>query len=311
MVFIRRTNLLHLVTLIIVNIQTYIPGGPLQEFVDSIYFISGKESGTGVAFPRMHQVIIINLGTRFSSSDVYAPAASTVVRETDSSIWINGKQDDPFLLGNAGVTSMYAISLKLGMVPFFADLPAIETNNLTVGAENWTSREIFGLRERLLECGSIASGFLLIENYLLRLLAGRSLSDLERVKWLGKAMYTQTVDELCRALGMTRKRLRSEAQHYFGGSVKNIQGIIRLNRTLAAIATATKAGADPAKGGSLSSLHEYFDQAHFIHDFKARTGITPLQYRRLCRQFPFIARTPNFIALPRETFLQFISGQDR
>jgi hypothetical protein len=62
--------------------------------------------------------------------------------------------------------------------------------------------------------------------------------------------------------------------------------------------------------GSLSSMHDYFDQSHFIHDFKDRTGITPLQYRRLCRQFPFISRTPNFLALSQETFLQFIAGSE-
>ena len=282
----------------------------MQEFVYSIHFISGKESGTGVAFPRMHQVIIINLGSHFSSSEIYSPVAP--VRETSSAVFVNGKQDDPFLLGNMGETAMYAIGLKLGMLPYFADLPAIETNNLALGAENWTSREIFGLQEQLLGCSTVTAGFLLIEGYLLGLLRGRDLSDLQRVKWLGKAMYAQTVEELCRNLGMTRKRLRSEAQFYFGGSVKNIQGIIRLNRTLATIAAVTtKGGTGSRADGTLSSLHEYFDQSHFIHDFKARTGITPLQYRRLCQQFPFIAKTPNFIALPRETFLQFISGEGR
>ena len=266
-----------------------------------------------MAFPRMHQVIIINMGSRFSSSDVYAPQASAVVRETNSTVWINGKQDDPFLLGNTGVTAMYAIGLKLGMAPYFANLPAIEANNLALGAENWASYGIFELQEQLLESGSVAAGFLLIENYLLNLLRARDFSDLDRVKWLGRAMHTQTVGEICTSLGMTRKKLRSEALHYFGGSVKNIQGIIRLNRTLTTIAASTTGIGRAANegNGSLSSLHEYFDQAHFIHDFKARTGITPLQYRRLCRQFPFIAQTPNFIALPRETFLQFISGQGR
>lgn len=281
----------------------------MQEFVYSIHFISGKESGTGVAFPRMHQVIIINLGSHFSSSDIYSPVAP--VRETSSAVWVNGKQDDPFLLGNTGVTAMYAIGLKLGMLPYFANLPAIETNNLALGAENWTSREIFDLQEQLLGCSNVTEGFLLIERYLLSFLKGRDFSDLQRVKWLGKSMYTQTVEELCRNLGMTRKRLRSEAQFYFGGSVKNIQGIIRLNRTLATIAAAMTGGTGNRAEASLSSLHEYFDQSHFIHDFKARTGITPLQYRRLCQQFPFIAKTPNFIALPRETFLQFISGEGR
>ncbi|HEY6900577.1 MAG TPA: hypothetical protein VI233_08040 [Puia sp.] len=304
------------------TLETYIPHGPLQEFVDYIAFISGKESGTGVAFPRMNQVIIINLGTRFSSSDVYHPSSP---RETNSAIWINGKQDDPFLLENSGTTAMYAIGLKLGMIPYFANLPALETNNITLGAEHWTSHDVFFLREQLMECTSVAEGFRRIEKYLLHQLKGRDFTELERVKWLGRAMYTQTVEEIGRHLGMTRKRLSSEARHYFGGPIKNIQGIIRLNKTLSAIATSvtgqpaqtqpiaqTQPTAQPhSTAHTLSSLHEYFDQSHFIHDFKARTGITPLQYKRLVQQFPFIAWTPNFIALPRETFLQFISSQPR
>ena len=287
-------------------LEDYIPTGPLAEFVDAIHFIGGAQMGTGIAFPRMQQVIIINLGTRFSSSDIYSLTAP--VRETGSAVWINGKQDEAFLLGNPGITAMYAIGLKLGMLPFFAGLPAIETSNRTLGAEHWTSPGIFSLQQRLLACPSVSEGFLLIERYLLDLLAAnKDFSSFDRIKWLGRAVYEYPVEEICRLLGMTRKRLRTEAQHYFGGSIKNVQGIIRLNRTLRTIATAATEKSDR----SLSSLHEYFDQAHFIHDFRRRTGITPLQYRRLCRQYPFIARTPNFIALPRETFLQFITGDAR
>lgn len=286
--------------------ETYIPTGPLAEFVDIIHFIGGAQMGTGIAFPRMHQVIIINLGTRFSSADIYSLTAP--VRETGSAVWINGKQDESFLLGNPGVTAMYAIGVKLGMLPFFASVPAIETSNQALGAEHWTTPEIFSLQQRLLTCPCVSEGFLLIERYLLDLLAtNKDFSSLDKIKWLGRAIYDYPVEEICRLLGMTRKRLRTEARQCFGGSIKNIQGIIRLNRTLRTIATAATKNTDQ----SLSSLHEYFDQAHFIHDFRNRTGMTPLQYRRLCLQYPFIARTPNFIALPRETFLQFISGASR
>jgi len=295
------------------DIQGYAPGGGLSEFIDYIFFISGKRMGTGVAFPRMHQVIIINLGAPFSTSDVYDPLAAG--RGKSDGIWINGKQDTPFLLENAGVTAMYAIGLKLGMVPFFAGLPAKETNNLAVSAEDWgtgsrlRAGELSVLREELMGC-SVAAGFVLIERYLLSLVKGADLSAFSKVQWLGRAMYTSSVEELCRVLGITRKRLRSEAQYYFGDAIKNIQGIIRLNRTLGRIAaTAIREEGVSGGGEPLSALHEYFDQAHFIHDFKARTGITPLQYRRLCRQYPVIGRTPNFLPLERETFLQFISGE--
>ena len=268
----------------------------MSEFIDSIYFLEGNQIGTGIAFQRMNQVIIINLGTNFTVSDVYT--TSSREKATNSDVWMNGKQEIPFMLSNKGVTAMYAIGIKLGMMPYFADLPANETNEQAVGAENWTSREIFNLREQLLAT-DVQNGFLLIEKYLMNMLRHRDFSNLEKIKWLGKVIPTTPVEEICRSLGFTRKRLRNEAQYYLGGSVKSIQGIIRLNHTLSAIAHHSDK--------SLSSLHEYYDQSHFINDFKARTGITPLQYKRLCQQFPEIKYTPNFLAMQKETFLQFIA----
>jgi AraC-like DNA-binding protein len=281
-----------------VNFQVYFPKGILKEFVDSIAYINGDIMGNGVAFPRMHQVIIINLGSNFNSSDVYN--ISTPGLEVNETVWINGKHDAPFMLGNKGGMAMYAIGLKLGMLPWFANLPTSETNDQAVGAENWTSREIFNLRLQLLECADVNAGFLLIENFLLNMLRHRDLSNLEKIKWLGQSIYTNSVNDICRTLGVTRKRLRKEAILYFGSPVKSIQGVIRFNQTLARIAN--------SPNSSLSSLHEYYDQSHFINDFKTRAGITPLQYKRLCQQFPDIKYTPNFIPLKKETFLQFISA---
>jgi hypothetical protein len=271
--------------------QPHTVRGMLAEFVEYIIFMSGREMGTGVAFPRMHQVIIINLGAPFGVSDVYRgkpvgqpseakvgnekERGTTLRRSSPDGIWINGKQDEPFLLENHGMTSMYAIGLKLGMVPYFAGLPAMETNNLAVGAQDWgagsrlRSSAIATLRERLLG-SSVEAGFGFIEWYLLSLVRGDDLSALRKVQWLGRAMYSKPVEEMCRTLGEIATR--------------------------------------PER--ALTAVHDYFDQSHFIRDFKARTGITPSQYRRLCRQFPLIAQTPNFLSMSRETFLQFITDED-
>ncbi|MDP4252632.1 MAG: helix-turn-helix domain-containing protein [Bacteroidota bacterium] len=280
--------------------RIYHPQGLLRDFVDALYFLSGEEMGTGVAFPRTNQTIIFNVGSRFTVSGVYD--AKTGRKEESSPVWINGKQDLPFMLGNQGVTAMYVIIVKLGMLPFFAGLPASATNEQTVGAEHWTgpSDAIFDLQDQLLACPTIEGGFNLIAKFLENHLSKQDRGPLDKVKWLGRAVHTMRVNEICRAMGVTRKRLREDALYYFGGSVKNIQGILRLNNTLSAIAR------QPEQ--SLSSLHEYYDQSHFINDFRARTGITPLQYKRLCSQFPAIKHTPNFLPMSRETFLQFISA---
>lgn len=277
------------------DLKVYFPTGILKNFVDSITYLSGD--GTGVAFQRMYQVIIINMGTNFGVSGVYD--AHPAKKEQTETIWINGKQEVPLMIENTGTTKMYAIGIRGGMLPYLASLPAQETNDLAVGAQNWTSREIYSLREQLLECNDVTAGFVLIEQYLTKQLLRKDFSSLEKIKWLDNAMNTYSVDDLCRTLGVTRKKLRSEAQHYFGGSVKSLQGIIRFNNTLHDMAN--------NQNRPLSAIDDYYDQAHFINDFKARAGITPLQYKKLCLRYPAIKYTPNFIPVTLETFLQFIS----
>ena len=279
------------------NITFHTPGGPLKDFVEYIGFLGGYAIGNGIAFPRSNQVIIINVGDHFSVSDVYSPIA--VKTEVGHTVWINGKQGVPYLLTNKGVTAMYAIGIKLGMLPFVAGLPAIETNDAALGAEHWVSMDSRFLREQLLGCTDVHTGFGLIENYLRKLIGRKDLSAVNKIKWLSEAVPVRRVEDICRVLGVSRKKLRNEGQHYFGGPVREIQGILRFNHTLTMIAR--------QDGMTLSALHNYYDQSHFIRDFKERAGITPLQYRRLCQQFPAIRHTPNFLPMEQETFLQFIS----
>jgi AraC-like DNA-binding protein len=276
------------------DFQVYYPQGMLKHFMGSIHYMSG--SGTGVAFQRLYQTIIINMDGPFRVSDIYNTIPGA--REQLDTVWINGKQEIPFMLENPSM-KMYVLGIRTGMLPFLADIPAIATNELAVEAVHWTSQGIYQLREQLLECSTIHAGFVLIDDYFTRILAGKDHTDFSRISWLGKAIHSHTVEEICHSLGVTRKKLRSETQHYFGDSVKNLQGILRFNHHLSSIAHNMHR--------SLSSIHSYYDQAHFINDFKARCGITPLQYKQLCRQFPYIRHTPNFLPMEKETFLQFIS----
>jgi AraC-like DNA-binding protein len=275
-------------------ITTYLPQGLLKEFVGAIVHI--EDMGMGIALQRVYQTIIINTGSNFYTSDLYKNEPAI---ENLSTIWINGQHERPFALGNPGKTSMYVIGVKPGMLPYFSKVPVAETNGKALDAAYWAEPDIFTLRQQLLACENIQAGLELIDTYFTGKLEGQDLSALPKINYLSKAMPENTVEEICMALGCTRKKLRADAIYYFGAPVKNMQGIIRFGEHLTAISNASHQ--------SLSSLHTFYDQAHFINDFKARTGMTPSQYRMLCQHYPEIRHTPNFISLSKETFLQFIA----
>ena len=107
-------------------LEVYHPKGILQNVVDSIIWIN--DGGTGVAFQRVYQTIIINMGPDFTVTDLHT--GKTIRQDPNDTIWINGKQEKTFMLENRGISAMYVIGLKYGMLPWLAHLPAMETNEL-------------------------------------------------------------------------------------------------------------------------------------------------------------------------------------
>lgn len=86
------------------------------------------------------------------------------------------------------------------------------------------------------------------------------------------AKQVRSVEELSDAVNLSSTSLRQLFKDRVGQSPKEVLKILRLNQAL------------KQAPGSYKSLTElsyalgYFDQAHFIHDFKTAFGITPRQY---------------------------------
>lgn len=173
-------------------IDAYIPTGPLRDYVLRIHYLSGDGIGTGVALQRMHQVIILNMGTDFGATDIHSGRPRQDAHT--GPVWVNGKQEIPFMLENHGVTAMYAITLRAGMLPFFAGMPAVETNELAVGAEHWKRRGFFELHDRLLGEPDVREAFKMIEAYMLRELGRADISEAKRTHWLGEALTHKRVE---------------------------------------------------------------------------------------------------------------------
>lgn len=273
-------------------IQSYVPTGPLKELVYAILYVRGL--GTGLALQRVYQNIIINVGGNFHTS---SPFEDDIPTENKATVWINGKHETPFYLGHNGTPEFYILAIKQGMLPFFTSVPVRDTNETALPAEVWGPTSLITLQQELQMCNDVASNFVAIERHFTREVPEPSAGVLKKIAFLADALPTHTVTQLCHVTGYTRKRLWQEVLKHFGSSIKEMQGIIRFDNHLKAISENTQK--------NFSALHTFYDQAHFIHDFKSRTRLTPNQYRLLCNHYPQIRRHPNFIPINKETFLQF------
>lgn len=80
-----------------------------------------------------------------------------------------------------------------------------------------------------------------------------------------------TVSELCSFLNLSSSQCQRNFQKYYGLSPKKVLSILRFQKSIS-IMTSSK-----AKPCDVLEIVQYYDQSHFINDFKRNIGITPLQ----------------------------------
>lgn len=137
------------------------------------------------------------------------------------------------------------------------------------------------LHERLCQAPDLAGRIALLERFLLeRLRHGEALHPAlpASLEWLRRRCLQGggpgTIAALADELPIGQRRLERLFKHHVGLSPKRYARLLRIARSRELI----------KRGGAAVSLtdtaHEagYFDQAHFIHDFKAVTGVTPGGY---------------------------------
>jgi AraC-like DNA-binding protein len=132
------------------------------------------------------------------------------------------------------------------------------------------------LQERVLACNSNEERIAIIENFLIGRLATATV-DTSTVEYCVEALLasegTGSIDQLAAELEISKRQLERKFMAAVGLSPKLLARIIRFQNTLQLIEkkefiSFTNVAYD---GG-------FYDQAHFIKDFKDFTGLNPRQY---------------------------------
>ena len=213
---------------------------------------------------------------------VLPTASLTLVIDLDvekaDAILICGARSQPLVLGTAKPLRLMAAVFKPGCGFPFAKCPAGELQNLQVPLSAFWASETADLRERLLEAPTNFARFRVLEWFLMQRLRTSRRYDpaihyaIRQLECGGAASSVTSVRD---QLGMSAERFIETFRKEVGLPPKLFARLARFGRVLERIDTA--ADIDWA---DLAVSAGYFDQSHFIGDFRQFAGVTPSAYLR-------------------------------
>jgi AraC-like DNA-binding protein len=174
-----------------------------------------------------------------------------------------------------------------GLAPFLP-MPAAELCDRPVTVEEvWGRPTIAELRDRLATAAGPNEMLTLLEDELMRRVCETAGLRLVRhaSSVIAPAKGAVAIGDLCVAAGVSSTHLAQRFKEVIGFTPKRLA---RTYRFAAAVRAIDPAG--PVDWLEVAGRAGYYDQAHFGHDFRAFTGLTPTRYldvrRRFLREHP-------------------------
>jgi AraC-like DNA-binding protein len=256
-----------------------VPRPPLDGLIDDLYYLEGASPYTRLTLPPAPSaLLIVNLGAPFrirGGADLgTADFADGCVVTMPTRAWE---------FGYPRRTRSVGVHVKpWGLAPFLP-MPAAELCDRPATLEQvWGRPATTELRDRLATAGEPQEMLTLLEDELMR--------RLSETAGLGLVRHTSgvitasggsvAIGDLSVAAGVSSTHLAQRFKQLVGVTPKRLARTHRFTATVLAINPA-----EPVDWGDLASAAGYFDQAHFGHDFRAFTGLTPTRYIEVRRRF--------------------------
>jgi AraC-like DNA-binding protein len=256
-----------------------IPKPPLNEFVGLFWFYDRYTAGDHKQerlMPDGSVELVINL--RENESRIYDRRDLNSFNRFPGAV-VCGPQSKFFVIDTAQQASVVGIHFKPGgAFPFFR-LPLDELHNVHVSLEDLWGAEAGLLRERLLEAATPQEKLDILECCLL----AQIRRPLERHRAVNGALAlfrnpfaAPPISDVSDEIGISSRHLIQLFSSEVGLTPKLFCRLRRFQQALRLI--------DEQKEfdwAELAAECGYFDQAHFIHDFKGFSGISPTTYLAL------------------------------
>lgn len=254
--------------------QEFLPGARLRPYIKCYYYFESETSATmaDIVFPSGNMEVIFNLG-----EGAWKSAANGVFFKTPQiELW--GQITRPLAVQSLGNNKMLGIRFYTHAAACFFKEEIWVFNDQVSDARDLMGNSIAVLHAQLLEEPLLEKRLLLTERFWEERVFGVERHT-NRIHMIGQVtkdlqhdVLTDNIKALASRYAVTPRYLQKLFLQYTGITPKFYHKINRFQLSLKLIAQ---------KEHSLTSIAYdcgYFDQSHFIREFKSFTGTTPSNY---------------------------------
>ena len=255
--------------------RRYTPQPPLAAFVDCIWYSEGLQGTharerllpngeSGIVFDLREEPVRIYDAQEIGKFVTYSPAIFC------------GARVDCFIIDTSQQERVIGIQFRPGGAFPFLKMPAGEVANDTYSLDDIWPGKAAAIRDALMSARDVAAMFSLLERLLLAQLRGSSPlhpAVAFAVNRLTRPAYSPRIRDLADRVGLSSRRFIELFRDQTGLTPKSFQRVRRFQHVLNSLRASGE-----ENWTALAYRCGYYDQAHFIHDFRLFSGMTPGEY---------------------------------
>ncbi|MBE0670499.1 MAG: helix-turn-helix transcriptional regulator [Anaerolineales bacterium] len=258
--------------------QIHQPSFPLGKFIDNFVYFEGFNPAHSLDrfLPDGNTELIIDLTEL--PQHIHDNHTLEVIQSCRKA-WVSGVRTRPITIPSGKDSRMLVVAFKKGAAHPFYPFPMSELTDSVVMADLVFGKSILDLRERLLFTKSISEMFCVVELFLLGR-AGDKLHESTAANCIKYAIASiikrptlSSFHNLSDQIGYSQKHFIDLFKGQVGLSPKQYLKIMRFQKAIQEIEAERF-----IHWSGIAAESGFYDQAHFIHDFKEFSGFTPNDY---------------------------------
>lgn len=259
-------------------LRIYKPASPLNEFIENLIYYHGLTvlHNLDRFLPDGNTEIIIDLTDR--PQYIYDNETLQEIQACRYA-WVSGVRTRPITIPSGRGSRMLIVAFKKGKAFPFYPFPISELTDTVAEADLVFGRSFHQLREQLLAAVLPAQMFQLVEDFLLRQ-AGDALRKDNATDCIEYAVASlihrptlPRIRRLSDEIGYSQKHFISLFRQQVGVSPKQYLKLMRFQKAICAVERR-----ESIPWNQIALDCGYFDQAHFINEFKLFSGFRPTEY---------------------------------